>query len=129
MKTNIIKISIFIILIASISSCKKRIRKYRIYGYIYNSIDSTPFKNTNFKLWEKGYTGSAPHETPFTTDSKGYFDITNDGKNGSAVVWPSYCECASYLGPNMATNKSEFQNSDGTLYTVVYDTIYTTPYH
>jgi hypothetical protein len=129
MKTNLIKLSLLLFIIVIASSCKKKTRMFRFYGYIYNSIDSTPFKNINFKLWEKGYTGSAPHETPFTTDSKGYFDITTEVGNGTSICWPSYCDCAGYLGPESLDAKSEFLNSDGTLNTIVFDTVYTTPYH
>jgi hypothetical protein len=129
MKTNIVKISLLLILIISLTACKKRERKFRFYGYIYNSIDSTPFANTNFKLWKKGYTYGADHETPFITDDNGYFDLTNDGTDGSSIAWPSYEDAAGYLGPQTLSPKSEFLNSDGTLNTVVFDTVYTTPYH
>jgi hypothetical protein len=129
MKITILKLSVLLLCIISVTSCKKRERKFRFYGYIYNSIDSTPFKNTHFKLWEKGSTYSQDHETPFTTDVNGYFDLTNDGKNGVSVTWPSFCYCASYLGPALPSPKPDFLNSDGTLQTIFYDTIYTTPYH
>jgi hypothetical protein len=129
MRINILNFSLLLLFILSISACKKRDRKYKYYGYVYNSIDSTPFKNTNFKLWEKGNTYGQDHETPFLTDNKGYFDFTIAAGNGLFVTWPSYNDAAGYLGPDKLLFKSEFLNSDGTLNTIVFDTVYTTPYH
>jgi hypothetical protein len=130
MKTNFLKISMLLLIIVFFSACKKKNKKqYRFIGYIYNSIDSTPFTNTNFKLWEKGGTYLADHETPFTTDDNGYFDLTNDGTDGVSVSWPSYCDCAGYLGPQMPSAKYDNFNSETNLRTVYYDTIYSIPYH
>jgi hypothetical protein len=130
MKTNILNFSLLLLFILSMSACKKRERKYRYYGYVYNSIDSTPFKNTNFKLWEKGNTYGKNHETPFVTNNNGFFDITNSGGEGSSVAWPSYVDAAGYLGPIlMLGTKDQICNSDGTLCTITFDTVYITPYH
>ena len=67
----------------------------------------------------------------FTTDNKGYFDVTNDGNQGRAVAWPSYDDGSGYIGPKLLFAKSSSQTTDKKLvtHTIVYDTAYTTPYH
>ena len=113
------------------NSCNhKDKQQFRFFGYIYNSNDSTPFTNTNFKLW-KGHDNASTtdKETFFTTDSKGYFDITNDGLNGVEVAWPSYINGAGYFGPPIMTPKSQITSSVNKIVTLAFDTLYTTPYH
>jgi hypothetical protein len=130
MRINILKLSFLLFIIFSLNACKKKNKvQYKVYGYIYNSIDSTPFTNTNFKLWEKGNTYDSDHETPFMTDDNGYFDITIDVGKGISVCWPSFCDCAGYLGPQLSDPVSETINSETNLHTIYYDTIYSIPYH
>jgi hypothetical protein len=72
---------------------------FRHRGYIYSSIDSTPFKNTQFKVYNQNYIHpDRSITTLFYTDSTGYFDVSASHMGG--IYWPSYYDGAGYMGPH-----------------------------
>jgi hypothetical protein len=116
-------------------SCRKNEKmQFRFKGYIYNKNDSTPFANTNFKLFEHSWNSQpAYRETYFTTDENGYFDLTNDGKQGRSPAWPSYVDGAAYLGPPRmqmdSITGSYHQDFENHVTTINFGNLYTTPYY
>lgn len=103
-------------------------RTLRVVGYIYNSNDSTPFKNTKFKLYyRKGWYDA--DEEYFYTDSVGHFDYSTTTMSSGGIYWPSYFEGAAYLGPpKLGIGKRDDYNEENNTWTTYYDTLYTTPY-
>lgn len=126
---------IFLIFISALfySSCSKQRTKkyqYRVIGYIYNNNDNTPFANTKFKVYSppSSFNVTDAKESYFYTDSKGYFDFISEHSGG--LVWPSYHNGASYVGPPDFGNSKRWETDEvNKLYISYYDTIYTTPYH
>ena len=121
-------ISLCLIILST--SCKKR-KNYtsRIIGHIYNSIDSTPFKNTQFKIYSYSYYPSKTEEAFFATDKNGSFDFSSTMVSGS-IVWPSYYTGAAYTGPpKLGIGKRTSTDEKNKIYTYNYDTLYTTPFH
>lgn len=127
------KYLIIIILLFSLIACdKEQFKPYTIkrIGYIYNSVDSTPFSNTKFKIFRSMGKYKEPEEEFFTTDNSGYFNYTSSMRFGS-ICWPAYFEGAAYLGPPLFINGKEKEETDieNKIITYSYDTLYTTPYH
>jgi hypothetical protein len=116
------------------ASCRKKKQViFRFYGYVYNSIDSTPFSETQLKLYEPNPTNIIKfRESFFTTDDDGYFDISNNGEQGKQVAWPSYSHISpDYVGPpsmRADSSTSEF-GDDKVIHTMYFDTLYTVPYY
>lgn len=116
-------------------SCNKKGQKsykYRCIGYIFNKNDSTPFSNTNFKLYkytgDNGISQAKTEETFFTTDATGHFDFT--AEHAGSLVWPSYIHGAAYIGPPYFGNGKREQTDEPNKIIITYfDTLYTTPYH
>lgn len=126
-------IIIFCCIASFLLSCNKNKKpdfRYRVIGYIYNSIDSTPFENTQFKIYNLSHTlsGKKTQETFFTTDSKGYFDVTSSF--GGLLAWPAYFDGAAYTGPpHFGFSGTNYTDETNRIYVTTMDTIYTTPYH
>jgi hypothetical protein len=102
-------------------------------GYIYNSNDNTPFKNTKFKIYYHTYANGVSkdkvEEEYFYTDENGHFNFTTS-ITGGLLVWPSYSYGAVYVGPpHFGNPKSENVDNAKRIYTDNYDTLYTTPYY
>ena len=118
-----------------IISCKKKevINTSIIRGYIYNSNDSTPYKNTKFKLYSSSHTISGVlkvQEELFFTDSNGYFDYSTTTMTQGKIVWPSYEYGSAYLGPQKLGNvKSETRDDVNRIYIYYYDTLYSEPWN
>jgi len=86
---KIIFVLLLIIPLMNISCVKKSKKfRYRGVGYIYNSLNSTPFTNTQFKVFNYIHATYTKQEAFFYTDSKGAFDVTSDF--GGVLAWPSY---------------------------------------
>jgi hypothetical protein len=82
------------------STCGKSVKpiRYRYIGDIYNVADSTPFRNTKFKIWRRRDGFSKEDDTHyFYTDSVGHFNTVADF--GGSVCWPSYYWGTGYFGP------------------------------
>lgn len=112
------------------TSCVKKSKKYkyRSYGYLYNSTDSLPFINTQFKVFNYDHASYTKHETFFTTNDKGFFDVTSDF--GGVLAWPSYIEGAAYAGPPYFNIPNAYSIDEvNKIYITNCDTLYTTPYH
>jgi len=114
-------------------SCKKQdtnVITYNHIGYIYNSIDSTSFNSTEFKLYnlERGVSqNKIEQEHFFYTDEGGYFNFTTKQSVG-LLAWPSFHFGSAYTGPPyFSTSRSSEKDADGN-YTYHYDTLYTEPY-
>jgi len=126
-------ISLMVLSVIFFSACNKNKKKIQnnLKGYIYNSNDSTPFKNTTFKYYypnRSSFANSESLEHFFTTNEKGYFDFTTEQYQGQ-LVWPSYHEGAAYVGPeHFGPAKDFIQDNENGIYTYIYDTLYTTPY-
>ncbi len=123
-----------VIFILSVSCTKRKqpIDKFILVGYIYNSIDSTPFKDTRFKFYsykKNPLTGEEDlKEDFFYTDEEGYFNHTTSMIMGK-IVWTSYFDGA-YNGPPPFGNVQRENRDDvNRIYTYYYDTLYTTPYY
>ena len=91
------KYSVIFLTFIILMSCQKQgSQTLTIEGQIYSKMDSTPFANTSFIVYEhiiggtfgiKPYTGT----TPFTTDHNGNFTVTIEPHVGSAFLlidWP-----------------------------------------
>jgi hypothetical protein len=126
MNKNIILILLSIL---AVSSCKKKVQSYRYFGYIYNSIDSTPYDSKNFKLWQKGGKNVANPETPFTTNCNGYFSVQNIVLTESKLAWPSFDGSTAYVGPIFPEAKSKMFSISENANILNFDTIYIKPYH
>jgi hypothetical protein len=75
-------------------------RNVRLRGNIYSSIDSMPFKNTQFKVYKQNYIHpDRSITTLFYTDSTGHFDLVITVGDMGDVGWPSYYYGAGYMGP------------------------------
>lgn len=132
MKKHTIIIIIFALFINSCSKHRTQAFKYRVIGYIYNSIDSTPFVNTQFKVYQYSPSNlgskSKTEETFFYTDDGGHFDITCS--HAGILVWPSYHMGAAYIGPPYLGNGVKSETDEvNKIYITYFDTLYTTPYH
>jgi len=113
---------------------KKEIQPYKtvLKGYIYNSRDSTPFRNTRFKFYNFSYatpiSSSKTQESFFFTDEGGYFNHTTSQSQG-VLAWPSYHEGSAYIGPPYLGNSKRFtSDKENRINTYHYDTLYTEPY-
>jgi hypothetical protein len=99
-------------------------------GYIYNINDSTPFRNTQFKVYESGgaFNREGDSTRLFFTDSNGYFDVTTRFAGG--IYWTSYHRGAAYLGPQRI---EEYAFKDSTGYMIDQHIneykAYTKPWH
>jgi hypothetical protein len=127
-------ILIIITILLSTQACIKKHelpKTIRIVGFIYNSNDSTPFKNTKFKIFKSNGKYKEPNEEFFYTDSIGAFDYsTTTMSSSNGLFWPSYFEGAAYLGPPMLGNSEKWEYNEVTnTHTSYFDTLYTTPYH
>ena len=132
MNKIILTLTVFILFLNSCGKDKKKVFTYKRLGYIYNSIDSTPFKNTEFKVYHynpsmAGLPGEL-EETLFFTNGKGYFEVTTS-ITSAVIVWPSYFTGAGYSGPpHFGTSKRYVTDNENNIVTFYYDTLYTTPY-
>ena len=132
MNKVILTLTVLVLLLASCGKDKKKVFTYRLIGNIYNSIDTTPFKTTEFKIYYyHPSTAGLPSELKedyFYTNNKGYFDATTS-ISGGLVVWPSYSHGASYSGPpEFGEPKRYVTDNEKNIVTFYYDTLYTTPY-
>ena len=125
---------LLIVMIVTLVSCNKnRSKKFtsRLVGYIYNKNDTTPFANTQFKLYSSpsSFNVTEAKEEYFYTDSKGYFDVSTS-MTYMDITWPSYHEGAAYVGPPPFSDpKYSTQDEKNKIRTYFQDTLYTTPYH
>jgi len=126
-------INLMVLSVIFFSACNKNKKKIQtnLKGYIYNSNDSTPFRNTQFKFYLETNSPISAREVTedfFYTDEEGRFDLITEMYMGS-IVWPSFHEGAAYVGPGKFGNvsRSEPVNDEG-IRTAYYDTLYTTPY-
>ncbi len=134
MKNKITILLPLVVVILFSSSCTKdkKENQFRSIGYIYNSVDSLPFKNTKFKVYFYKYANlvskEETKEESFFTDENGYFDVTVNFR-GAEAVWPSFHYGAAYIGPPPFDPKRSEQLNEGYLHIAYYDTVYTEPYH
>ena len=127
---------LFYFILLFIISCKKKkeiVNTKIVKGYIYNSNDSTPFKNTKFKLYEWSYSISnvlKEEQEFFYTDSNGYFDYSTTKMSQIMLAWPSYHTGAAYIGPpEFGTPKNSIIDNENRVNTHYFDTIYTAPWY
>jgi len=130
--TNLGLLLLFSLLFTSCVKDKQEPYKNIHIGYIYNSIDNTPFVNTKFKIYNftqaTGASNSKTEESLFQTDNNGYFNHSTEMYMGE-LVWPSYFEGAAYAGPPPLGDPVKWeQDEDNKTNTYYYDTLYTTPY-
>ena len=131
------KISLIFLISILYISCTKSDKshkvKYRYMGYVYNSQDSLPFANTQFKFYYQYHSLNnilITGDSLFTTDNKGYFDVSFDNSSGASLCWPAYFSGAAYLGPPMMFPKRVVEDVNNyNFYYVYYDTAFTTPYY
>lgn len=118
-------------LLISCNKNKKPDYRYRLIGYIYNSHDSTPFANTEFKVFRvsNNLSGKKVEEEFFTTDDIGHFDLITS--IAGVLTWPAYFDGAVYTGPPFFVSQKETSTTDESnrIYNINYDTLYTTPFH
>jgi hypothetical protein len=121
---------IIILSLFFLNSCTKKTAQYIYRGSVFNSIDSEAYANTPFKVYrEHSNLKNGKNEKYFTTDANGYFEITTDFSG--EVCWPSYCNCATYNGPEIFT-QTKYENIDSKeilTHIVTYDSVYTKPWH
>ncbi len=131
---KILTLSAFTLLIFFTSCTREKLPDKRniFIGYIYNSIDSTPFQDTEFKVYfynKNPLTGEVTlDEDFFYTDENGYFNHTTDMVQG-VLAWPSYFEGAFNGPPHFGAPNRFTEDEENRVYTHYYDTIYTTPYY
>jgi hypothetical protein len=96
---NLIIILATTILFGSCIKSNKPKKTIRHRGYIFSSVDSLPFENTQFKIFDNGIVTKTGDEKTvlFSTDENGYFDVVEDF--GGEVCWPSYFVGSAYIGP------------------------------
>jgi hypothetical protein len=104
-------------------------RNSRRRGYIYSSIDSMPFKNTQFKVYKQNYVHpDRSITTLFYTDSTGYFDVVVS--HMGQVSWLSYYDGAGYMGPPIFYPLSEKDTVYGNVEQLIVEyKVYTKPWH
>lgn len=74
-------------------SCKKQKGDVVVLkGRILNSADSTAIRNTNwavYQTWQSSYNKTEERNTPFTTDTNGYFNFSYQLSGRVIVIcWP-----------------------------------------
>jgi hypothetical protein len=104
-------------------------RNVRHRGNIYSSIDSTPFKNTQFKVYNQNYIHpDRSITTLFYTDSTGHFDVVVPHLGD--VCWLSYYDGAGYMGPPIFDIISGKDTVYGNVeQRIVEYKVYTKPWH
>jgi hypothetical protein len=127
---NIIIIFATTILFGSCIKSNKPSKTYRHRGFVYSSVDSLPFENTQFKVFNNGLVTKVGDEKTklFSTNEFGYFDVTVDFTG--AVFWPSYFVGSAYTGPDrlIETGGKDSINENVNQSIIEYNA-YTKPYH